>query len=258
MSNKNPIGLFDSGVGGTSIWKEVHALLPNESTIYLADSKNAPYGQKTEEEIIQLSKKNTELLLENNCKLIIVACNTATTNAIKVLRATYDVPFIGIEPAIKPAALHSKTQKIGILATQGTLNSTLFHQTVALYSDVKVVEQIGYDLVKLIEEGNIHSKRMTELLEAYLLPMVAQDIDYLVLGCTHYPYLIPQIKKIIPSHIKIIDSGEAVAKQTKHILEINNLSNTSKEVNHQFYINSSPEVTQEFIGPDFKVIYKDF
>lgn len=258
MSNNNPIGLFDSGVGGTSIWKEVHALLPNESTIYLADSKNAPYGQKTKEEIIELSKKNTEFLLNNNCKLIIVACNTATTNAIKVLRASYDVPFIGIEPAIKPAALHTKTQKIGILATQGTLNSELFHQTVALYSDVKVVEQIGFDLVKLIENGDMHSEKMSHLLEEYLLPMVAQDIDYLVLGCTHYPYLIPQIKKIIPKHIKIIDSGEAVAKQTKHILEINNLFNTSKEVNQTFYINNPPEVMQELIGPKFKVNYKDF
>lgn len=258
MSNKNPIGLFDSGVGGTSIWKEVHALLPNESTIYLADSKNAPYGQKTQEEIIELSKKNTEFLLNNNCKLIIVACNTATTNAIKVLRNTYDLPFIGIEPAIKPAALHSKTQKIGILATQGTLNSELFHQTVALYSDVKVVEQIGFDLVKLIENGEMHSKKMTQLLKEYLLPMVDQDIDYLVLGCTHYPYLIPQIKKIIPNHIKIIDSGEAVAKQTKHILEINNLFNTSKDVKQTFYINNPPEVMQELIGANFKVNYKDF
>ncbi len=258
MSNKKPIGLFDSGVGGTSIWKEVHALLPNESTIYLADSKNAPYGQKTQEEIIELSKKNTEFLLENNCKLIIVACNTATTNAIKVLRATYDIPFIGIEPAIKPAALHSKTQKIGILATQGTLNSELFHQTVALYSDVKVVEQIGFDLVTLIENGEMHSKRMTQLLNDYLLPMVAQDIDYLVLGCTHYPYLIPQIKKIIPKHIKIIDSGEAVAKQTKHILEINNLFNNTKDAKQTFYINNPPEVMQELIGDKFKVIYKDF
>ena len=240
MSNKKPIGLFDSGVGGTSIWKEVHALLPNESTIYLADSKNAPYGQKTQEEIIELSKKNTAFLLENNCKLIIVACNTATTNAIKVLRATYDIPFIGIEPAIKPAALHSKTQKIGILATQGTLNSELFHQTVALYSDVKVVEQIGFDLVTLIENGEMHSKRMTQLLNDYLLPMVAQDIDYLVLGCTHYPYLIPQIKKIIPKNIKIIDSGEAVAKQTKHILEINQLFNTTKDAKQTFYINNPP------------------
>ncbi|MEN9327162.1 MAG: Glutamate racemase, partial [Bacteroidota bacterium] len=165
MSNKNPIGLFDSGVGGTSIWKEVHTLLPNESTIYLADSKNAPYGQKSQDEIIALSIKNTEILLNNNCKIIIVACNTATTNAIKVLRATYDIPFIGIEPAIKPAALHTKTQKIGILATQGTLNSALFHQTVALYSDVKVVEQIGYELVQLIECGEMHSEKMTQLLK---------------------------------------------------------------------------------------------
>ena len=116
MNTQQPIGLFDSGVGGTSIWKEVHALLPFESTVYLADSKNAPYGKKSKDEIISLSKKNTEFLLEANAKLIIVACNTATTNAIKVLRESYDIPFIGIEPAIKPAALHSKTQKIGILA----------------------------------------------------------------------------------------------------------------------------------------------
>lgn len=258
MENNKPIGIFDSGIGGTSIWAEIHHLLPNEKTIYLADSKNAPYGQKTQEEIIELSKKNTEFLLENNCKLIIVACNTATTNAIKVLRATYDIPFIGIEPAIKPAALHSKTQKIGILATQGTLNSELFHQTVALYSDVKVVEQIGFDLVTLIENGEMHSKRMTQLLNDYLLPMVAQDIDYLVLGCTHYPYLIPQIKKIIPKNIKIIDSGEAVAKQTKHILEINQLFNTTKDAKQTFYINNPPEVMQELIGDKFKVNYKDF
>ena len=128
----------------------------------------------------------------------------------------------------------------------------------ALYSDVKVVEQIGFDLVKLIENGEMHSKKMTQLLEEYLLPMVAQDIDYLVLGCTHYPYLIPQIQKIIPNHIKIIDSGEAVAKQTKHILEINDLFNTSKDVNHTFYINNPPEVMQKLIGPKFKVNYKDF
>ena len=258
MSNKNPIGLFDSGVGGTSIWKEVHALLPNESTIYLADSKNAPYGQKTEEEIIALSKKNTEILLNKNCKIIIVACNTATTNAIKVLRATYDIPFIGIEPAIKPAALHTKTQKIGILATQGTLNSTLFHQTVALYSDVKVVEQIGYELVQLIESGAMHSDKMTQLLKEYLLPMVAEGIDYLVLGCTHYPYLIPQIKQIIPNHIKIIDSGEAVAKQTKHILEVNNLFNTTNNVSQSFYINNPKEVMQELVGTAFHVEYMIF
>jgi glutamate racemase len=158
MSNNNPIGLFDSGIGGTSIWKEIHDLLPNENTIYLADSKNAPYGQKSKEEIIQLSIKNTEYLLNKNCKIIVVACNTATTNAIKVLRANYDVPFIGIEPAIKPAAINSKKNIIGILATQGTLNSELFHQTAEKFQDTKIIEQIGHGLVSLIEKGEINSK----------------------------------------------------------------------------------------------------
>lgn len=259
MKNNNPIGLFDSGIGGTSIWKEVHTLLPHENTIYLADSKNAPYGLKTKDEIIHLSRKNTEFLLEQNCKIIVVACNTATTNAIKELRAAYDVPFIGIEPAIKPAAIQSKTQTIGILATKGTLNSSLFHENVAKHPDVKIIEQIGHGLVQLIENGDLDSPEMTDLLESYLLPMVEKNIDYLVLGCSHYPYLIPQIKKIIPSTIKIIDSGEAVAKQTKKILEELQLINPSKNNATQvFYTNSNPEVLKKIVKPLESVFYKDF
>ena len=177
MKKECPIGLFDSGVGGTSIWNEIHNLLPNENTIYLADSKNAPYGQKSKEEIIDLSFKNTEFLLNQNCKIIVVACNTATTNAIKELRTKYDVPFIGIEPAIKPAALQSKTQTIGILATKGTLNSELFHKSVANHPDVKIIEQIGHGLVQLIENGDIDSAEMEELLKSYLNPMVEKNID---------------------------------------------------------------------------------
>jgi glutamate racemase len=259
MINENPIGLFDSGIGGTSIWKEVHALMPYENTIYLADSKNAPYGLKSKDEIIALSCKNTEFLLENNCKIIVVACNTATTNAIKELRAKYNVPFIGIEPAIKPAALQSKTQTIGILATKGTLNSELFHKNVANHPDVKIIEQIGHGLVQLIENGDMDSAEMEELLKSYLNPMVEKNIDYLVLGCSHYPYLIPQIKKIIPSQIKIIDSGEAVAKQTQKILEQNNLLNLSKRKSSQiFYTNSEPEVLKNILGNCENVIYKNF
>lgn len=259
MKKNNPIGLFDSGIGGTSIWKEVHGLLPNENTIYLADSKNAPYGLKSKDEIIQLSCKNTELLLEENCKIIVVACNTATTNAIKELRAKYDVPFIGIEPAIKPAAIQSQTQTIGILATKGTLNSSLFHENVAKHPDVKIIEQIGHGLVQLIENGDLDSPEMKELLESYLLPMVEKNIDYLVLGCSHYPYLIPQIKKIIPSSIKIIDSGEAVAKQTKKILEELQLINPSIGNSTQvFYTNSNPEVLKKIVKPQESVFYKDF
>ena len=258
MTNNNPIGLFDSGIGGTSIWKAIHDLLPNESTIYLADSKNAPYGQKSKEEIIALSCKNTELLLEQNCKLIVVACNTATTNAIKELRAKYDVPFIGIEPAIKPAALNSKTQTIGILATKGTLNSALFSETLLKYQEVKIVEQIGHGLVQLIENGDIDSPEMSELLQTYLEPMIQANIDYLVLGCSHYPYLIPQIKKILPDSIQIIDSGEAVARQTEFILKSNHGFNSATNPNHLFITNSDSKVLKEVLNYPYKVIEQDF
>jgi glutamate racemase len=259
MNSLDPIGLFDSGIGGTSIWKEVRTLLPNENTIYLADSKNAPYGLKSKEEIIFLCEKNTELLLEQNCKLIVVACNTATTNAIKELRAKYKVPFIGIEPAIKPAALQSKTQTIGILATKGTLNSALFHENVAKHPEVQIIEQIGHGLVQLIENDAIESAEMNDLLKSYLLPMVAKNIDYLVLGCSHYPYLIPQIKKIIPSTIKIIDSGEAVAKQTKKILEDLQLLNESNaSPSSLFYTNSTMDVLKKILFPIETICYKNF
>ena len=198
-------------------------------------------------------------MLNQNCKIIVVACNTATTNAIKELRTKYDVPFIGIEPAIKPAALQSKTQTIGILATKGTLNSELFHKSVANHPEVKIIEQIGHGLVQLIENGDIDSAEMEELLKSYLNPMVEKNIDYLVLGCSHYPYLIPQIKKIIPPKIKIIDSGEAVAKQTQKILEQNNLLNLSKSKSSQiFYTNGEPEVLKNILGNNKTVIYKNF
>lgn len=259
MTNNNPIGLFDSGIGGTSIWKEIHELLPNEDTIYLADSKNAPYGQKSKEEIIELSIKNTEFLLNQNSKIIVVACNTATTNAIKELRAKYDIQFIGIEPAIKPAALHSKTQTIGVLATKGTLSSELFHQTVQKFQNTKIIEQVGIGLVGLIENGEINSPEMKQLLNSYLQPMIEANIDYLVLGCSHYPYLLPQIKKILPKHVKIIDSGEAVARQTKNILvENNNLNTQNHTVKNIFYTNSNPTVLEEILNHNYPVTKKDF
>lgn len=255
----NPIGLFDSGIGGTSIWKEIHGLLPNEDTIYLADSKNAPYGQKTKEEIIGLSFKNTEYLLERNAKMIVVACNTATTNAIKELRAKYDVPFIGIEPAIKPAAIHTKTKTIGILATKGTLSSELFYQTVSTLEGIRVIEQVGYNLVQLIEQGKLGSEEIKELLKEYLQPMIEANIDHLVLGCSHYPYLVPQIKEILPESVKIIDSGEAVARQTKAVLEQNNILNSEKHKSYNiFYANSDPSVLKSILNNEYTVERKDF
>ena len=244
-----PIGIFDSGVGGTSIWKEIVMLLPNENTIYLADSRNAPYGEKSKDEIIQLSIKNTKFLLNQNCKIIVVACNTATTNAIKTLRQIYNVPFIGIEPAIKPAALSTKTNVVGILATKGTLNSELFEATSSVFkSHIKIKEIIGKGLVDLIEAGKMNSPEMTILLKSYLLPMLAQNVDCLVLGCTHYPYLIPQIRKIVGEKMQIIDSGLAVAKQTKAILEKNNLLQIVNQLGkHQLFSNSDCKVLEMLV-----------
>ena len=259
MSNY-PIGIFDSGVGGTSIFKEVHTILPNENIIYLADSKNAPYGNKSEADIIKLSVKNTEYLLNKGCKIIIVACNTATTNAISYLRQTYNIPFIGIEPAIKPAALSTKTKAIGILATKGTLSSQLFHKTSDLYANgIKVIEQIGEGIVPLIESGKLNSDEMKDLLQLYLEPMLKANIDYLVLGCTHYPYLIPILNELLPKDVKIIDSGLAVAKQTKAILCSQDLLNSeTKSPSVRLYSNSSVEVLNTLLDGNFETSFLDF
>lgn len=237
--NLAPIGLFDSGVGGTTTWKEIIRLLPKESTIYLADSLYAPYGPKGQEVIQKRSEQNTEFLLAQGCKIIVVACNTATTNAIGMLRQKYPVPFIGIEPAIKPAALNTQTGKVGVLATRGTLSSALFHETSSRYaSGIELIEQHGDGLVELIEANQTHSPKTLALLQKYLQPMIKKDIDVLVLGCTHYPILIPQLRKILPSHVRIIDSGEAVARQTKRILEEHSLLNTnSNQGAHKFFCN---------------------
>ncbi|RZN84802.1 MAG: glutamate racemase [Winogradskyella sp.] len=256
----NPIGIFDSGIGGTSIFQEIYALMPNENTIYLADSVNAPYGNKSKEEILLLSIKNTELLISKGCKIIVIACNTATTNAIDYLRNTYSIPFIGIEPAIKPASLNTQTKSIGILATKGTLSSALFHKTTDLYANgITIIEKEGEGIVKLIEEGKLYSNEIYELLEKYTKPMLEANIDYLVLGCTHYPYLTPILSKILPKHIKIIDSGFAVAQQTKSVLEHNSILNlSSKNPDILFYTNTITTVLEEILNQEFNVEYLDF
>lgn len=255
-----PIGIFDSGVGGTSIWKEIHGLLPYENTIYLSDSANAPYGSKAKEIITNLSIKNTEYLIHKECKLIVVACNTATTNAISLLRKNYDIPFIGIEPAIKPAALQSKTKAVGILATKGTLTSDLFHTTTGLYAHgLNVVEQVGEGLVELIEMGKVNSHETRALLKTYLKPMLEADIDYLVLGCTHYPYLMPLLLDLLPKHIKIIDSGEAVARQTKTVLETYNIINPQRvRSKNQFFTNGNPDILKSILNDDCQVTFLEF
>lgn len=272
MQEEQYIGVFDSGIGGISIWKEIVQLLPLESTIYLADSKYAPYGEKSQDEITQLCIKNTEALIALGAKIIVVACNTATTNAIDYLRANYPIPFIGIEPAIKPAALQSKSKSIGILATKGTLNSRLFSNTSKRYTqEIKMIEVIGTGLVALIEQGEINSPETSALLTTYLTPMIEANIDYLVLGCSHYPFLFPILKELLPSHVTIIDSGEAVARQTKAILEQKKKIHTTITwvATHQIYSNDRIDVLEDIVvrfreseqipfKTVIQVAYKDF
>lgn len=259
MLNRQPIGLFDSGIGGTSIWSEIHTLLPYENTIYLADSRYAPYGQRSKEEIVKLCFKNIDLLIERGCKLIVVACNTATTNAINEIRTHYSIPVIGIEPAIKPAALLTKNAKVGILATKGTITSTLFASKVKSYTNLTIHEQIGHNLVQLIESGQIDSPEMIVLLKSYLNPMVEQGIDTLVLGCTHYPYLTPIIETLIPDTVRIIDSGKAVAKQTQRILtEAGLLSDATTLGTSTFYTNGDPNILKAFTPVNSTVAFLDF
>ncbi|MCK5637402.1 MAG: glutamate racemase [Flavobacteriaceae bacterium] len=260
---ENPIGMFDSGIGGITIYDEIHKLLPNENIIYLADSKNSPYGGKSKEKIIEYSVKNTDFLLKKGCKIIVVACNTASTNAVKHLREHYNVPFIRVQPAIKPAALNSKTKTVGILATNGTLESELLFETSQKFArGVRVIKQIGEGLVSLIESGKIESIEMTNLLYKYMEPMLKENIDFLVLGCTHYPFLIPQLKKIVGDKVTIIDSGEAIARQTKVILEQENLINIYKNsIVREFYINKNPDVFQYFLNSyneNIKAVKLDF
>lgn len=253
MNSNAPIGIFDSGVGGSSIWKEIHQLMPNENTLYLADSKNAPYGHKSELEIIDLSIKNTNFLLEQGCKIIVVACNTATTNAIGVLRSHYDTPIIGIEPAIKPAALKSSSKSIGILATKGTLSSKLFHETSDKFTNgIQITEVIGEGLVPLIEAGKTDGPEIHSLLERYIQPMLEADIDYLVLGCSHYPYLLPELESMLPPHIHIIDSGLAVAKQTKAVLSAARLLNRDIKIPSLRFFTNTETTTLELLLKEYE------
>ena len=256
----NPIGIFDSGIGGISILEKLENVLPFENFIYLADNDNCPYGNKSKEEIIKFSFKNCEKLIELNCKIIIVACNTATTNSINFLRSKISIPIIGIEPGLKPAIIHTKTKNIGVLATEQTLDSNLFFETLAKnkIEDIKIHEQVGFDLVKMIENGEPDENKLYNILQNYLSPMIDKNIDCLVLGCTHYHYIIDTIKKIIPKNIQLIDTITPVTNHTINILKLNNLINTSNEKRYVKVFFNGNNLSRKFIGDDYKIRYLKF
>ena len=254
MASNFPIGLFDSGIGGLSIYNEIKNSMPNESTIYIADNLNAPYGKKTESEIIQLSIKNTQKLVDLRCKLIIVACNTATTNAIEVLRKKFNIPIVGIEPAIKPAMLETKSNNIGVLATEKTLSSNLFLQTSDRFSKgINIHEQIGFDLVKIIEENGINEELLIPKLREYIEPMLEKNIDHLVLGCTHYYYLMYLLKKILPNGVKILDSSRAVTKRVKNLLKDYNIDSNTSKTKNIFLCTGNDNVIKKFLSSNDKI-----
>lgn len=212
------IGIFDSGSGGLSVLREILRVLPRERYIYYADNANCPYGEKTPEFIRGRGRAITEYLLSRGAEIIVVACNTATAAAISTLRNEYPVRFIGMEPAVKPAALSSKTGVIGVLATAGTLRGSKYLTTKGIYEeDVKIVEHVGQGFVELVENGTLDGPVAEETVRKSLEPLLEAGADRIVLGCTHYPFLRKVIQRVAGPDVTIIDPAPAVAR---HLLEV--------------------------------------
>jgi glutamate racemase len=208
------IGVFDSGVGGLSILDEALQQLPHHNYIYFADSANAPYGDKSPQWIAERSLQICRYLMEQDCSAIVVACNTATAEAIATIRSTLDIPIIGVEPGIKPAAMQSQNGIVGVLATEATLNSDKFNALLAtLPEHCQFIKQAGAGLVPLIEAGLIETPEMQALLRSHLKPILDQGADTLVLGCTHYPFLKKMIRAVVGDSMTLIDTSDAVVRQ---------------------------------------------
>ncbi|WP_290702791.1 glutamate racemase [Amphritea sp.] len=223
---ERPIGIFDSGVGGISIARAIRAELPSENLIYVADQAFSPYGSQSQDVIEDRAETVSQFLSNQNCKAIVVACNTATVNSIEILRSKFKIPVIGVEPGIKPAVMQSKAGIIGVLATEQTLNSRSFQQLQARFSDqAKIVVQACPRFVELVEEGDLNSPETFKVVERYVMPLLDKGADQIVLGCTHYPFLKPVIEYVLQDRADIIDTALPVAAQVKRKLSELNLLN---------------------------------
>lgn len=239
-SNAHPIGVFDSGMGGLSVLREIHQLLPHEYLIYIADSKHAPYGDKSVQYVQQRSHKIAEFLLEKNIKILVVACNTATAEAVDLLRKQLSIPVVGLEPAIKPGVKISKTGVIGVLATQRTLQSErLTALTIKHAPHTKVLAQPCPGLVEKVEANHLDRYDTRQLIKQYTLPLLQQYADTIILGCTHYPFLSNSIRMIVGDAIQLIETGKPVARQLQRILKQQQLLNLSLDKGHIHFYNSS-------------------
>ncbi|MQA55046.1 glutamate racemase [Pseudomonas piscis] len=216
-----PVAVFDSGVGGLSVLAEIQQLLPNESLLYLGDCGYIPYGEKTPEFIRQRCGLMARFFREQGAKALVLACNTATVAAVAELRREFpDWPIVGMEPAVKPAAAATRSGVVGVLATTGTLQSAKFAALLDRFAgDVKVVTQPCPGLVEMIENGDLHSAALCQLLQGYVEPLLAAGCDTIILGCTHYPFLKPVLSRMLPGHISLVDTGAAVARQLQRLLD---------------------------------------
>ena len=218
------IGIFDSGVGGLSVFREIVRILPEEKYIYWSDNAHCPYGEKSRDYIIDRARAVTSFLIEQGADIIVVACNTATAAAISTLREEFPVPFIGMEPAVKPAAQATRSGVVGVLATAGTLKATKYMDTRAKWArDVKRVEHIGQGFVELVEKGNVSGPEAESIVEKSVRPLIEAGADTIVLGCTHYPFLAETIMKAAATPVTLIDPAPAVAKHLMEVMQENGL-----------------------------------
>lgn len=234
----SPIGVFDSGVGGLSVLRAMHGQMPEENIIYFGDQGHVPYGPRRMEQIQSFSEEITKFLLRHNSKLIVVACNTASAAALTYLRQRFpDISFVGMEPAVKPAAEITKTGKVGVLATPATFQGALYASVVERFgAGVELFQHTCPGLVGQIEKGDLDSKETRAILENALDPMLEKNIDTVVLGCTHYPFVIPLIEQIVGENVRVIDPAPSVARQVKRLLEaVGMVNRTGARARVQFF-----------------------
>jgi glutamate racemase len=238
--DERPIGMLDSGLGGLSILREIRLLLPGEDVLFLADQAHVPYGPRTLEQVRAFSLGIAQFLIEQNAKAIVVACNTASAAALRTLReALPDTPFIGMEPAVKPAAEATRTRAVGVLATPATFQGELFASVVERFAGgVRVVQQTLPGLVERIEAGDLNGRRTLEILRKAIPPLVEQGVDTLVLACTHYPFVIPQISALAGPGVRVIDPAPAIARQTERVLRAGGLNAPSGRSGRITFISS--------------------
>jgi len=244
-----PIGVFDSGVGGLSVLREIRALLPNESLLYVADSGHVPYGEKSPDFIRERCRLLAEFLLKQGAKALVLACNTATVAGVAELRELYpQLPIIGMEPAVKPAAAATQSGVVGVLATTGTLKSAKFAALLDRFaSDVRVITQPCPGLVERIEAGELDGAVTRELLRGLVAPLLAEGCDTLILGCTHYPFIKPLLRSLVPDSVSLIDTGAAVARQLQRLLAERDLLATGSAQPARFWSSGEPMAMQRVL-----------